>query len=103
MKIVGIQAIPLSAPLAVPIGRSQNYSYTAKSAALAKVVTDWGVFGIDDPLTPSGPNRVHSGSPGAWLGERAQRRNIEEICLVGCCSDGNAVKGRIKQGRGGSL
>jgi hypothetical protein len=40
MKIVDIRAIPLSAPLAVPIGRSQNYSYSAKYAALVKTVMD---------------------------------------------------------------
>jgi len=58
MKIVDICAIPLSAPLAVPIGRSQNYSYSAKYAALVKIVTDEGVIGIGDALTPKGPKSV---------------------------------------------
>ena len=46
MKIVDIQAIPLSAPLATPIKRSQNYSYSAKYAALVKIFTDGGVIGL---------------------------------------------------------
>jgi D-galactarolactone cycloisomerase len=58
MKIVDIHAIPLSAPLAVPIGRSQNYSYSAKYTALVKIVTDEGVTGIGDALTPKGPRSV---------------------------------------------
>jgi len=58
LKIVDIQAIPLSAPLDVPIGRAQSYSYTAKYAALAKVITDEGVIGIGDALTPKGPKSV---------------------------------------------
>ena len=76
MKIVGIQAIPLSAPLAVPIGRSQSYSYTAKSTAPAKVVTDGGVFGIGNALTPirKGRSLCHSGgsqNPGDEIHGRA--------------------------------
>ena len=35
MKITDIQTIPLSAPLSTPIGRSQNYSYSAKGALLS--------------------------------------------------------------------
>ncbi len=40
MNIVDIGAIPLSATLAVLIGRSQNYSFSAKYAALVKIVMD---------------------------------------------------------------
>lgn len=58
MKIIDIQAIPLSAPLDVPIGRSQNYTYSAKYAALVKIITDEGVIGIGDALTPKGPKSV---------------------------------------------
>jgi L-alanine-DL-glutamate epimerase-like enolase superfamily enzyme len=58
MKITDIQTIPLSAPLAVPIGRSQDYSYSAKHAALVKIYTDEGIIGIGDALTPKGPKSV---------------------------------------------
>ena len=58
MKITDVRAIPLSAPLAVPIGRSQNYSYTSKYAAIVKIFTDEGIVGIGDALTPRGPKSV---------------------------------------------
>lgn len=58
MKIIDVQTIPLSAPLSIPIGRSQNYSYSAKHAALVKIYTDEGIIGIGDALTPKGPKSV---------------------------------------------
>ncbi len=58
MKITDIHAIPLSAPLETPIGRSQNYSYNAKHTALVKIYTDEGIVGIGDALTPRGPKSV---------------------------------------------
>lgn len=58
MKIQEIHTIPLSAPLPVSIGRAQNFSYSSKNAALVKIITDEGLIGIGEALTPRGPKSV---------------------------------------------
>jgi D-galactarolactone cycloisomerase len=56
MKIASVEAIPLEAPIAKPVGRArQVYPIKARRCLLVKITTDEGLVGYGEGLTPVSP------------------------------------------------